>query len=145
MTKTARKANLEQTLSRIAGRAIELTIRRMADGGVLLVTCATEPRAAHSAVDEDIMTTATTRQAGPVICGVVRGLVTDREAARVRRIARQYGAVFLRHVGPACVCGYGCRRGCDHSAWLELPPGDGRRVPELLRAVGAVAIGRRSF
>ena len=80
------------------------------------------------------------KPAGPVLCGVVRGRISDREAARVRRIARRYGAVLIRHVGPSCVCGYGCRGGCDHGAWLELPPGDGWRVPELLRAVGRVEV-----
>ena len=90
-----------------------------------------------------------TNAAGPVLCGVqtlpVYGRVSDREAARVQRVARRFGAHFLRYTGPACVCGHGCRGGCERKVWFELRPDAAAVVPELLRSVGPILLRGRHY
>jgi len=51
-------------------------------------------------------------------CG--NGQVSKRETARVDRIAKKHGAIFVTYCGPECYCGRNCG-GCNHRYWFAGP------------------------
>lgn len=74
--------------------------------------------------------------------GLGYGKVSGREKERAKGIARKHGAEFVAYRGLECVCGRGCRNGCNHRYWFTAPnrgePFDSMMVRAVLAEVGEV-------